>query len=311
MTEDTLSLRTLSRVLRGHATTDGAGVRMTRVIGTHELEDLDPFLLLDEFRSETHADYIAGFPDHPRRGFESVTYMIAGSMEHRDHLGNQGVTERGGVQWMTAGRGVVQSEMPRQERGLTWGFQLWVNLKASDKLCEPQYQDIPREAIPVVELPERGGRVRVIAGSLRGSEGVVQARSVERLLYLDVSLSPYTVEEFVIPSGYNACVYVFEGSARFGDVNDHSKKALGRHDLGVLGDGDALRVRAASLGVRFLILAARPLKEPIARYGPFVMNTREEVLQAVNDYRHGRFLDEQSSPQRPSDSPEIVAATAT
>jgi redox-sensitive bicupin YhaK (pirin superfamily) len=256
-------------------------------------------------RSETHADYIAGFPDHPHRGFETVTYMVAGSMEHRDHQGNQGLVESGGAQLITAGRGLVHSEMPHQEHGLMWGFQLWINLQASDKLCEPQYVDIPRDAIPEVVLPEMSGRVRVIAGSLRGVKGAVFARSVPSLLYFDVALAPYSVEEFVIPAGYNACVYVFEGSARFGDLDDQSKKALGRHDLGVLADGDALRVRAASLGVRFLILAAKPLAEPIARYGPFVMNTREQVLQAVSDFRHGRFLEDPLAPSRPNETPEV------
>jgi redox-sensitive bicupin YhaK (pirin superfamily) len=282
----------MSRVVRGHATSDGGGVRLTRVIGTHELDNLDPFLLLDEFRSESSADYIAGFPDHPHRGFETVTYMLAGSMEHRDHLGNRGILESGSVQWMTAGRGIVHSEMPRQEHGLMWGLQLWVNLKASDKLCEPRYQDIPRDAIPEVELPNVTGKVRVIAGKSLGVSGPVSGISVDPL-YLDVALSPYSLEEFDIPEGHNACVYVFEGSARFGDVDDQSKKVLSRHDLGVLSQsGSKLRIQAASLGVRFLLLAARPLNEPVARYGPFVMNTREQVLQAVDDFRTGRFLNE-------------------
>jgi redox-sensitive bicupin YhaK (pirin superfamily) len=292
MSDDTFSLRLLSRSVRGHATSDGGGVKLTRVIGTRELDNLDPFLLLDEFRSESSADYMTGFPDHPHRGFETVTYMLAGSMEHRDHLGNRGLLESGSVQWMTAGRGIVHSEMPRQEHGLMWGFQLWVNLQATEKLCEPRYQDIPPNAIPEVELPNLTGKVRVIAGSCLGMTGPVSGISVEPL-YLDVALSPYTLEEFFIPEGHNACIYVFEGGARFGDVDDHTKKVLSRHDLGVLSQtGSKLRIQAASLGVRFLLLAARPLNEPVARYGPFVMNTREQVLKAVDDFRTGRFLSE-------------------
>jgi redox-sensitive bicupin YhaK (pirin superfamily) len=293
MSEDNLGFRTIARIVRGHATSDGAGVRLTRVIGTHELDNVDPFLLLDEFRSESSADYLAGFPDHPHRGFETVTYMLAGSMEHRDSVGHRGLLESGSVQWMTAGRGIVHSEMPRQEHGLMWGFQLWVNLKAEDKLCAPRYQDIPRDAIPELELPDMSGRVRVIAGECRGMTGPVSGTSIEPL-YLDIALAPQTLEEFAVPQGHNACVYVFEGGGRFGDVADQSKKALSRHDLGVLSDGNTLRVQAASLGVRFLLIAGRPLNEPVARYGPFVMNTREQLLKAVDDFRTGRFLNEEA-----------------
>ena len=292
MSDDASSLRTLTRSIRGHPTSDGSGVRLTRVIGTRELDNLDPFLLLDEFKSESNADYVVGFPDHPHRGFETVTYMVAGSMEHRDHVGNHGVLESGSVQWMTAGRGIVHSEMPHQEHGLMWGFQLWVNLKASEKLCVPRYQNIPSDAIPEVELPNFSGKVRVIAGRYLGMTGPVSGISVDPL-YFDIALSPYTLEEFAIPEGHNACVYVFDGGARFGDVDDQTKRVLSRHDLGVLSEtGNLLRIQAASLGVRFLLLAARPLHEPVARYGPFVMNTREQVLKAVDDFRTGRFLSE-------------------
>ena len=293
--QGTVGLRTLTRIVRGHATSDGAGVRLTRVIGSPELDYLDPFLLLDEFRSASSADYIAGFPDHPHRGFETVTYMIAGSMEHRDHLGNRGVVDRGSVQWMTAGRGIVHSEMPHQEHGLMWGFQLWVNLKASDKLCEPRYQNIPKDAIPEIELPNVTGRVRVVAGSFMGERGPVSGIAIDPVFF-DIALSPHTLEEFTIPETHTACVYVFEGSARFGEVEDLSKKVLSRHDLGVLSnDGTKLRVQAASAGVRFLLLAGVPINEPVERYGPFVMNTREQVLKAVDDFRNGRFVSESAS----------------
>jgi redox-sensitive bicupin YhaK (pirin superfamily) len=294
MDENPASLRALTRVLRGRPTSDGAGVKLTRVIGTHELEDLDPFLLLDEFRSETSADYIAGFPDHPHRGFETVTYMLAGSMEHRDQLGHVGLLESGGVQWMTAGRGIIHSEMPRQEHGLMWGFQLWVNLPASEKLCEPRYRDIPKSDIPEVALPNESGKVRVIAGQYGEIVGAVSGIAVDPL-YLDVALSPHETADIAVPEGHNACVYMFEGGARFGDRNELAKKILGHHDLGVLGPGDSLRAQATPQGARFLLLAARPLNESIERYGPFVMNTREQLVKAVEDYRTGRFLSEPAS----------------
>jgi redox-sensitive bicupin YhaK (pirin superfamily) len=282
---DSLGFRSLARVVRGHATSDGAGVRLTRVIGTHELDHLDPFLLLDEFKSDSSADYSAGFPDHPHRGFETVTYMLAGKMEHRDQLGHRGVLESGSVQWMTAGRGIIHSEMPRQERGLMWGFQLWVNLPADEKLCEPLYRDIPKDAIPEVALADAMGVVRVIAGDFRGTAGAITGLTIQPL-YLDVTLARHSDEELAVPEGHNACVYVFDGAARFGD----SSKLLGRHDLGVLGPGARLRVQANGQGVRFLLLGGRPLNEPIARYGPFVMNTREQLQRAIDDYRSGRLL---------------------
>jgi redox-sensitive bicupin YhaK (pirin superfamily) len=289
MNEDTLGLRTLTRIVRGHATSDGAGIRLVRALGTREIEQLDPFLLLEEFRSD-QADYMAAFPEQPRRGFETVTYMLAGSLEHSDQLGNHGRVESGSLQWMTAGRGVVQSEVPHQEHGLLWGFQVWINLGANDKFCEPRYQNIAKDAVPEIELPNMTGKVRVLAGRCGGMQGAITGNVLDPL-YLDVALSPHMLHEFDVPEGHNACVYVFEGSARFGDVDDHSKKALSRHDLGVLRDGTKLRVRAASVGVRFLLLAARPLNEPVARYGPFVMNTREQVLEAVSELRSGRFGD--------------------
>jgi redox-sensitive bicupin YhaK (pirin superfamily) len=288
MSEAPHTYRSLVRIVRGHPTTEGAGVRLRRAIGSQELDHLDPFLLLDEFRSESSADYIAGFPDHPHRGFETVTYMLAGSMEHRDHLGHRGLLESGGVQWMTAGRGIVHSEMPRQEHGLMWGIQLWLNLKSDEKLCEPSYRDIPSAAIPEVELPSQHGKVRVIAGEYRGHHGAVSGVSVAPI-YLDVTLAAHASEEFALPDGHSAFVYMLEGSAAV-DAPEGNTRSLGKHDLGVLDGAGALRVWAAGLGTRLLVLAARPLQEPIARYGPFVMNTREEVMQAVADFQNGRFL---------------------
>ena len=281
-----MSERSVAKIIAGQPTSDGAGVRLTRMIGTSALEQLDPFLLLDEFKSDRADDYLAGFPDHPHRGFETVTYMLAGAMEHRDHAGNRGELIAGSVQWMTAGRGIVHSEMPRQRDGLMWGFQLWVNLPARDKLMAPRYQDIAPERIPEAKLGERAS-ARVIAGEAGGVRGPVEGIATEPL-YLDVHLSPGAAVELPMRAGHNAFAYVFEGQAALGPASDAREVGAGR--LAVLGDGDSLRAVAGSTGARCLLLAARPLHEPIARYGPFVMNTREEILQAVDDYRNGRLL---------------------
>jgi len=262
---------------------EGAGVLVRRSIGGPELDHLDPFLLLDEFRSNEAADYSAGFPDHPHRGFETVTYMLAGSMEHRDHRGNVGHLAPGSVQWMTAGRGIVHSEMPRQERGLMWGFQLWVNLPAVQKMTEPRYQDIPPERIPEVELP--GARVRVIAGQTGGVRGAVEGIATDPV-YLDVRLESGGAFEQPLPAEHNAFVYVYEGTAQLGDVSE--RKVL-RGQLAVLGPGPRVLISAPGAPARALLVAARPLGEPIARYWPFVMNTREEIVQAVSDFREGRL----------------------
>jgi len=273
--------RKIVQTLAGQSTTDGAGVRLARTIGTPALDHVDPFLLLDEFRSDSPDDYIAGFPDHPHRGFETVTYMLAGRMRHRDHKGNQGDLRAGSVQWMTAGRGIVHSEMPQQEDGLMWGFQLWVNLPAADKMTEPRYQDIPPEEVPSVDL-SGGGTVRVIAGSSGGVDGAVSGIATAPL-YLDVALPADAAFEHPVPAGHNGFVYPFEGSIDVGGT------AVSRGTLGVLGDGDAISVRGGSEGGRFLLVAARPLDEPVARRGPFVMNTDQELMEAFQDYRAGRF----------------------
>jgi redox-sensitive bicupin YhaK (pirin superfamily) len=278
--------RTVTRIITGQPTSDGAGVRLTRIIGTPALEQLDPFLLLDEFKSDRPDDYLAGFPDHPHRGFETVTYMLAGAMEHRDHAGNRGELVAGSVQWMTAGRGLVHSEMPRQRDGLMWGFQLWVNLPARDKMIAPRYQDIAPDRIPNVKLAE-GVTVRVVAGEAGGAHGPVEGITT-RPVYLDVRMSPGALVELPLTPGHSACVYVYEGRATLGPTSRAQETGPGQ--LAVLGDGDTLRAATGpALAARFLLLAARPLREPISRYGPFVMNTREEIVQAVNDYRGGRF----------------------
>jgi len=277
-----MSTRQVVRKVEGQATSDGAGVRLHRVIGTPSFDHLDPFLLLDEFRSDDASDYLAGFPDHPHRGFETVTYMLAGEMEHRDHAGNRGRLTAGSVQWMTAGRGIIHSEMPKQQDGLMWGFQLWVNLPARDKMTAPRYQDIAPELVPVVE--KGGARVRVIAGRFGAAEGPVGG-IVTAPLYLDVALEAGAGFEAALPTGHNGFVYPFEGSV------DLAGTSLFRGVLGVLGSGDKLEATAGATGGRFLLVAAEPLREPIARMGPFVMNTRAELVQAVDDLQAGRFLD--------------------
>ena len=271
--------RSVATIVTGQPTSDGAGVRLTRLIGAPPLEQLDPFLLLDEFKSDRPDDYGAGFPDHPHRGFETVTYMLAGSMEHRDHVGNSGELVPGSAQWMTAGRGIVHSEMPRQKDGLLWGFQLWVNLPARDKMTAPRYQDIPPERIPEVALAD-GVRARVIAGEIAGARGPVSGIATEPT-YVDVRMTPHASGSFDVASGHNAFVYVFEGDATI------AGRQVRVGQLAVLTDGDRLSVTAGGRGTRFILVAGRPLREPVVRYGPFVMNTRAEILKAVEDFQRG------------------------
>jgi redox-sensitive bicupin YhaK (pirin superfamily) len=264
--------RKVTKVVTGQPTSDGAGVRLTRVVGTPVLDHLDPFLLLDEFKSDRPDDYLAGFPDHPHRGFETVTYMLAGAMRHRDHVGNEGELIAGSVQWMTAGRGIIHSEMPLQKDGLMWGFQLWVNLPARDKMTAPRYQDIPPEKIPEVVLAD-GVHVRVLAGRAGGVHGPVEG-IVTQPLYLDVRMQPRAQASIELEVGHHAMAYVYEGRVRFG-ADGGQEVAAGQ--LAVLGDGDRLGAVTVESSARFLVLAALPLREPIARYGPFVMNTRVAV----------------------------------
>jgi len=275
--------RSVVRIVSGRPASDGAGVQLFRVMGTADLDHVDPFLLLDEFRSDRPDDYLAGFPDHPHRGFETVTYMLAGAMEHRDHAGNRGLLGPGSIQWMTAGRGIIHSEMPRQQDGLMWGFQLWVNLPASHKMTAPRYQDIPSNRVSTATVD--GATVRVLAGESLGLHGPVVGIVTEPL-YLDVALAPGASFRQVLPPEHSAFVYVFEGEARVGEP----ASPLKRGSLAVLGPGDSVLVSAGDAPARLLLLAARPLKEPIARYGPFVMNTRAEIAQAFQDLQNGTFL---------------------
>jgi len=275
----------LLRKVRGQAASDGAGVRLTRVIGGQELPDLDPFLLLDEFGTDRAEDYIAGFPDHPHRGFETVTYMLDGRMRHRDNHGNEGLLTPGSVQWMTAGRGLVHSEMPEQESGRMRGFQLWVNLPAREKMSEPRYQEFPAERIPVVH-PAPGVEVKVIAGSVDGTDGPIRQPATDPL-YLDIGLDADTGWSLLLPEGHNVFAYVFEGQATVGEGDQ--ARLLDSREMGVLGGGARLELRAGPAPARLILVGGRPLREPVARYGPFVMNTRQELMQAFVDFQEGKF----------------------
>jgi quercetin 2,3-dioxygenase len=282
-----MAQRTLQQVIRAMATSDGAGVKLRRSIGQSPQARLDPFLMLDEFGTENPDDYIAGFPDHPHRGFETVTYMLDGHMLHQDHMGNRGDLKSGDVQWMTAGRGIIHSEMPQQSEGRMRGFQLWINLPAQEKMKPAGYRDIPAASIPAVALPG-GGRVKVIAGTLRldGREtsGPMQGLSTEPL-YFDIELPPGATFVHALPAGHNAFLYAYEGEVVVG----MPARALPPRSAGVLSEGDEVAVQAAAEGARFILLAGKPLHEPVAQYGPFVMNTREEIEQAIQDYQAGRL----------------------
>jgi redox-sensitive bicupin YhaK (pirin superfamily) len=273
------------RSLRGMPTSDGAGVRLTRVIGTPALPELDPFLMLDEFGTDKPEDYLAGFPDHPHRGFETVTYMLDGRMRHKDNHGNEGLLTPGSVQWMTAGRGLVHSEMPEQESGRMRGFQLWVNLPARDKMTDPRYQEFAPERIPQT-APVEGVRVKVIAGTVGDVSGPITQPATDPL-YLDITLAPGSHWQYTLPAGHNAFAYVFEGAVTVGE--GEGAQVLAQSELAVLGGGRQLQLRAGAQEARLILVAGRPLGEPVARHGPFVMNTREELMQAFVDYQEGRF----------------------
>ena len=287
----TETTRRVERLVAGQDTQDGAGVRVTRVL-THDLQQrLDPFLMLDAFGSDVPDEYIAGFPNHPHRGFEKVTYMIAGRMRHRDSAGHEGLLLNGGVQWMTAGRGLIHSEMPEQEAGVMEGFQLWLNLPSSQKLCEPGYRDIQSDDVPEVVTAE-GVKLRVIAGSVFGTQGAVQREHTEPL-FLDVHFAEEAMAELTlpVPSTHNAFVYVYRGEAwvmRDAD-SDEDHDVVPRQRMAILrNEGETLRLRGMPQ-TRCIVVAGKPLRESIAQYGPFVMNTREQLMQAVEDYRSGRM----------------------
>lgn len=279
--------RTIKRRIPGRESRDGAGVRLLRSLGRSAQHRIDPFLMLDNFFSDNPDDYIAGFPAHPHRGFETVTYMLDGRMRHRDHMGNEAVLESGGVQWMTAGRGVIHEEMPEQEEGLMRGFQLWVNLPAAEKMTPARYQEFAAEQIPVIEDEASGARLKLIAGEIE-LNGLMHAGPVSGIsrdpLMLDLRLPANT--RLTLPVGGNRAgfVYLFEGGAQLGE------EVLNLNEAAELSTGDCIELSAGEQGAAMLILAAEPIGEPIAQYGPFVMNTVAELDQAIEDYQRGRLV---------------------
>jgi len=284
--EQLVSPRSVERIIHGQAVMDGAGVKINRVLTQPLQRRLDPFLMLDNFGSDEANDYIAGFPDHPHRGFETVTYMLTGRMRHRDSAGNEGLLENGGVQWMTAGRGVIHSEMPEQEAGLMEGFQLWLNLPARDKMRKPWYKDFKADEIPAFTTPA-GALVRVIAGASHGVAGAVQ-REVTEPVYIDVELPAGASFSQLLPTGHNAFIYTYRGEVSIGG------KPVPARSMAILANtagADGVQIEAAEAS-RFILIAGQPLNEPIAQYGPFVMNTQEEIFQAVNDFRAGLLGEE-------------------
>lgn len=271
--------RTIQQIVKGIETSDGSGVNLTRIIGSPTLNMLDPFLLLDEFGSNDPNDYIGGFPPHPHRGFETITYMLNGKFRHKDSAGNEGYLTDGSVQWMTAGKGVIHSEMPEQTEGLVRGFQLWLNLPKEKKMIEPAYNDIPADKIPIVNVP--GGQVKIISGTFLGITG--PGISHTGVLYYDISLDNGSDITVPIEDGWNSFCYVYEGGISCG-------QSVSKGHLAVLGTEDIFRCTAIENNTRFILVAGMPLNEPVARGGPFVMNTRHEILQAFEDYQTGRLV---------------------
>lgn len=277
------NIREVKQVVNGLKASDGDGVQLTRIIGSPDLNTLDPFLLLDAFGSDQPQDYIGGFPSHPHRGFETVTYMLAGKMRHKDNAGNEGVIEPGGVQWMTAGKGIIHSEMPEQEDGLLAGFQLWVNLPAKDKMTEPKYQERTAKEIHQ-EVRDDGSKLKVIAGKTgQGTEGVIKNDFVNPI-YWDIELPAKVNFTDVVTEGHNAFIYVIEGQVKIGNTGNQ----ISSGQLAVLDDGNQVSI-ISEVASRFLLIAGKPIGEPIERAGPFVMNTKAEIQQAFHDYKSGQF----------------------
>lgn len=285
-----MKIRTLQHIIPAIATSDGGGVKLRRSLGQSQSLRVDPFLMLDEFSSTNADDYIAGFPSHPHRGFETVTYMLDGHMLHEDHLGNKGNLQSGGAQWMTAGRGIIHSEMPQQDSGRMRGFQLWINLPAKEKMKPAHYQDISPDQIPLLALSD-GGEVKVIAGSVEFDDGPVSGPIqglTTQVLFLDVRLPAHGRFRQPIDQQHRAFVYPYEGKLEIGTADQ--PRFLESQTAGVLSDGGQIDIRAADQPAAFLLLAGRPLHEPVVQYGPFVMNTHEEIEQALIDYRNGQLV---------------------
>lgn len=281
-----MSARHIAKIIAATAVSEGAGVTVHRTIGTPALRNLDPFLMLDHFGSDDPDDYIAGFPDHPHRGFVTLTYMLDGHMLHRDSMGNQGDLKAGGAQWMKAASGVIHSEMPQQTAGLMRGFQLWINLPAKEKMSEPAYQEFSPDAIP--EHFADGIRVRVLCGEYQGVSGPIED-PLTQVQYLDVSLPADKEFKHALANSLQAFLYVFEGDAMLANT------PMPQHTFAVLSDGDSVELTAGDKGTRFILVAGRPVAEPIVQYGPFVMNTNEEIHRAMADYRDGRLVQKKAA----------------
>ncbi len=281
-----MTVRMIKQFIQAQAVSEGAGVTVHRTIGTPALRHLDPFLMLDYFNSDNPDDYIAGFPDHPHRGFVTLTYMLDGHMLHRDSMGNEGDLRSGGAQWMKAASGVIHSEMPRQIDGLMRGFQLWINLPGSEKMSAPGYQEYSPEALPVVQTAD--AKVKVLIGAYQNTPGPI-VDPITSVHYLDVTLQAHATFDFALPTELQGFIYVFEGDASVAGTN------LPTHSFAVLAEGDSLAVRAGADGARFILVAGKPLREPIVQYGPFVMNSRDEINQAINDYNNGTLVQQRAA----------------
>ncbi|MEQ9348171.1 MAG: pirin family protein [Thalassospira sp.] len=282
MSDADTKARGVKRVLRAMDTSDGAGVSLKRSIGSPQLDMLDPFLMLDSISTDNADDYIAGFPEHPHRGFETVTYMVEGAMGHKDSIGSEGVLRSGGVQWMTAGSGIIHSETPKQENGLLQGFQLWINLPAKDKMIDPRYQNIEAPDVPEIAVSD-GVDLRLVAGEMFGKTGPINGISTDPV-FVDVKLAAGAEVSIPMPEGHAGVVYVFIGDAVI------AGKDVPTHHLAVLRNGNSVTLKGGEDGGRMLVIAARPLHEQVVRYGPFVMSSKQELMQAFDDFQNGRFV---------------------
>lgn len=279
--------KTIQKTISGIATSDGAGVSLTRIIGQPALPRLDPFLMLDFFGSDNPGEYIAGFPPHPHRGFQTVTYMLAGQMRHKDSVGNEGLIKSGGIQWMNAGKGIIHEEMPEQKYGLLKGFQLWVNLPAKDKLSKPNYQDIPPEQVPEVKVDD--AEIKILAGNIDDVEGPVKTTAIAPT-FLDVYLAQGNTT-VPLKAGDTSFFYVYEGSLEVQAGHPSSGQTLNSGQLAVLStQGEKLYV-SSTKGTKFILVSGKPINEPVVQYGPFVMNTQKEIVDAFNDYQNGTLTD--------------------
>lgn len=283
MSAEVSEQKTIVKVVRGMPTSDGAGVSLTRIIGQPDLPRLDPFLMLDFFGSDNPGEYIAGFPPHPHRGFQTVTYMLAGKMRHKDSVGNEGVIDAGGIQWMNAGRGIIHEEMPEQEEGLLQGFQLWVNLPAKEKMSAPNYQDIQPDSVPNVQI--QNASVKVLAGEVDGVKGPVRTTAVAPT-FLDIDLKSGQCD-IALKSNEAAFLYVYEGNITVGKGDQAQKTMLESGELGVLSQQGTRLSFSSEKGAKIIVVSGKPINEPIVQYGPFVMNSQQEIVQAFNDYQSG------------------------